>query len=98
MKTIKCKCERQGLLLIGANYDKNVDGTVPSYESGLAHYEFKSAESLFDVASDYYKIERANGNIELGKDYTLRKAKNDFKALAVEREIKTDVAGLKYTE
>lgn len=98
MKTIKCKCESQGLLLIGVDYIKHSDSTVPSCESGFAHYEFKSAESLFSVASDYYKIERSNGNIELGKDYTIRKAKNDFNALAVEREIKTDVAGIKYTE
>lgn len=98
MKTIKCKCESKGLLLIGVGYDKHSDGTVPCYESGLAHYEFNSAESLFSVASDYYKIERSNGNIEYGKDYTIRKAKNDFKALAVEREIKIDVAGIKYTE
>lgn len=88
MKTLKCKCERQGLLLIGADYIKHSDGTVPSYESGLAHYEFKSAEALFNVASDYHKIERANGNIELGKDYTIRKAKNDFNALAIDRNVK----------
>ena len=98
MKTLKCKCERSGLLLIGVDYIKNSDGTVPYYESGLAHYELKSAESLFKVASDYYKIERANGNIELGKNYTIRKAKNDFNRLAVERQIKTDIAGFKYTE
>lgn len=65
MKTIKCKCENQGMLLIGVDYMKNEDGSVPSYESG---------------------------------NYTERKAKNDFNALAIERQIKTDVAGLKYTE
>ena len=98
MKTLKCKCENQGLLLIGVSYCKNEDGTVPHYESGMAHYEFKSPEDLLNVAFDYRKIERANGKIELGRNYTLRKAKNDFEALAIERTLKTDVAGLKYTD
>ena len=98
MKTLKCKCEQQGLLLIGVNYHKNEDGTVPCYESGLAHYEFKDFESLFNVASDYWKIERNNGKIEKGSDYTLRKAKKDFNALAEERSFVVDVAGFKYTE
>lgn len=86
------------MLLIGVDYIKNEDGTIPSYESGLAHYEFKSSSDLLSVAKTYSKIERSNGKIEKGIDYTELKAKNDFNALAVERELKTDVAGLKYTE
>lgn len=39
-----------------------------------------------------------HGMLLIGVDYTELKAKNDFNALAVERELKTDVAGLKYTE
>lgn len=98
MKTLKCKCENQGMLLIGADYDKDEDGTVPCYESGIAHYEFKSSEALFEVAKTYSKIDRGNRKIEKGIDYTERKAKKDFNALAIERKLKTDVAGLKYTE
>lgn len=98
MKTLKCKCENQGMLLIGVDYMKNEDGTVPYYESGLAHYEFKTSDDLFEVAKNYSKIERSNGKIERGIDYTERKAKNDFNALAIERQLKTDIAGLKYTD
>lgn len=98
MKTIKCVCESQGLLIIGQNYMKNEDGSVPDYESGIAHYEIKSAEDLYSLGKSYYKVERFNGNIEKGDDYTLIKAKNDFKHLAKERITKTDVAGLKYQE
>jgi hypothetical protein len=98
MKTLKCKCEAQGLLLIGADYHKNEDGSVPCYESGIAHYEFNSPSDLYNVASEYRKIERANGKIEFGRHYTARKAKNDFEALAVERPLKVDVAGFRYTE
>lgn len=96
MKTIKCVCETQGLLIIGKNYDKNMDGSVPSYESGLSHYELSSPESLFKIAKTYYKVERFNGNIEFGKDYTITKAKNDFKNLSVERNTIKDVAGIEY--
>lgn len=74
------------MLLIGVDYMKNEDGTVPSYESGFAHYEFKSSDDLLRVAKTYSKIERSNGKIERGIDYTERKAKNDFNALAVERQ------------
>lgn len=97
-KTIKCVCESQGLLILGKNYIKNEDGSVPDYENGIAHYEIKSAEDLYYLGKSYYKIERFNGNIEKGADYTLNKAKNDFKHLAQERITKTDIAGLNYQE
>lgn len=97
-KTIKCVCESQGLLILGHNFIKNEDGSVPDYERGIAHYEIKSAEDLYYLGKSYYKVERFNGNIEKGADYTLNKAKNDFKYLAQERITKTDVAGLNYQE
>lgn len=86
MKTIRCICFEQGVLRVGFNYDKDQDGTVPSYEEGLSHYELSSPEKLLEVVKHYNKVIRLN-KIENGSAYTLRKAQNDFKYLAIEREI-----------
>lgn len=77
--TLAATCFKSGTLTIqGKNAHTVENGFVT--DGGLENYSFTTAERLHKVASTYDHVDRGNGKIEPGSEYTLRKARNDFAA------------------
>ena len=82
MKTVKCACIADGFFAIDYYFAENEDGSVPSWEAGYAHYNIHRPKDLYEIAKEYRKIDRGYCGIELGKNYTMKKATNDFNRYA----------------
>lgn len=73
-------CYDQGTLTLSSKGFSYADHET-IYARSLADYEFDSPESMHKTASRYSQVKRPGGKVEKGDDYTLRKAKNDWKKL-----------------
>lgn len=80
MKAIELQCWKPGRISIVRAMDHEPNRTDES--GALAVYQCTTPEALQNVVARYDVVYRPNMKEEPGKAYTLRKARNDFAALA----------------
>ncbi len=70
MKKVRADINQAGTIIINASTPGG---------AWLAEYEFTNAEAMQKKASKVDWVERPNGKVIKGKNYSLRMAKNDWK-------------------